>query len=114
MLRDMEARWNVNRRITRARRLGSSTGQYGRREWAIQTAQLALVKGEDFDPVCALSCRIASDQLQRAGLGVDHVGRDRVRQFAGDDHEAAAWVDIESARLLLGRRASEIGERSAR
>jgi len=68
----------------------------------IQTAQPALVEGDDFDPVCALSCRVASDQLQRAGLGVDHIGRDRVRLFAGDNHEAAGQVDIETARLLLG------------
>ena len=78
------------------------------------TCFTALVEGDDFDPVCALSCRVASDRLQRAGLGVDRVGRDRVRQFAGDDYEAAGRVDIETARLLLGRRASEIGELSAR
>src|SRR5437773_10063047 len=70
----------------------------------------ALVEGDDFDPVRALACRVASDRLQRAGLGVDRVGRDRVRQLAGDDYEAAGRIDIETAGLLLGRRASEIGE----
>src|SRR3984893_17281304 len=74
----------------------------------------ALVEGDDFDPVRAPACRVASDRLQRAGLGVDHVGRDRVRLLAGDDYEAAGRVDIETAGLLLGRRASEIGELSAR
>src|SRR6266446_3508971 len=74
----------------------------------------ALVEGDDFDPVRALACRVASDRLQRAGLGVDRVGRDRVRLLAGDDYKAAGRVDIETAGLLLGRRASEIGELSAR
>src|SRR5260370_40712447 len=73
----------------------------------------ALVEGDDFDPVRALACRVAADRLQRAGLGVDRVGRDRVRLLAGDDYEAAGRADIETAGLLLGRRASEIGELSA-
>ena len=68
----------------------------------IQTAYPTSIEGDDFDPVCAPSCRVASNQLQRAGLGVDHVGRDRVRLFAGDDDEAAGRVDIETAWLLLG------------
>ena len=73
-----------------------------------------LVEGDDFDPVRALAGRVASNRLQRAGLGVDRVGRDRVRLLAGDDNEAAGRIDIETAGLLLGRRASEIGELSAR
>src|SRR5262249_22968517 len=47
-----------------------------------------------------------------ARLGVDCVGRDRVRLLAGDDYEAAGRIDIETARLLLSRRASEICELS--
>src|SRR5438105_15199701 len=73
-----------------------------------------LVKGDDFDPVRALAARVASDRLQRAGLSIDRVRRDSVRLLAGYDNEAAGRVDIETAGLLLGRRASEIGELSAR
>jgi hypothetical protein len=78
------------------------------------TCLRVLVEGDDFDPVRALACRVASDRLQRACLGVDRVGRDRVRQFAGDDYEAAGRIDIETSGLLLGRGASEIGELPAR
>src|ERR1700719_1317527 len=75
---------------------------------------IALVKGDDFDPVRALAGRVASDRLQRAGLSVDRVRRDSVRLLAGHDNESAGRVDIETAGLLLGRRASEIGELSTR
>src|SRR3984893_11613044 len=75
---------------------------------------IALVKGDDFDPVRALAGRVASDRLQRAGLSVDRVRRDSDRLLAGHDNESAGRVDIETAGLLLGRRASEIGELSTR
>src|SRR5258707_1056293 len=40
--------------------------------------------------------------------------RHDVRQFAGHDDKAAGRIDTESAWLLLGRRAAEIGELAAR
>src|SRR4029077_12078098 len=75
---------------------------------------IALVKGDDFHPVRALAGRVASDRLQRAGLNVDRVRRDSVRLLAGHDNESAGRVDIETAGLLLRRRASEIGGLSTR
>src|SRR5579872_2706223 len=84
-----------------------------RRLWSRDFRSAVLVKGDDFDPVRALACRVAPDQLERAGLGVDLVGSDHVRLLAGNDDEAAGRVDIETARLLLGRRAPEIGQLSA-
>jgi hypothetical protein len=55
-----------------------------------------LVERDDFDPVRALAGRVASDRFQRAGLGVDRVRRDCVRLLAGDDNEAAGWIDVEA------------------
>src|SRR5262245_13692724 len=75
-----------------------------------------LVEGKDLDPVRTLAGGIASDQFERAILGVDRIRRERVRLLAGDDHEAAAagGIDGEPAGLLLGRRASEVTQLSAR
>src|SRR5262249_8234822 len=64
--------------------------------------------------VRALAGGIASDQFERAILGVDRIRRERVRFLAGDDHEAAGGIDGEPAGLLLGRRASEVTQLSAR
>ena len=74
----------------------------------------ALVERDNLNPVRAFAGRIASDRLQRTALGVDRVRGERVGLLAGHDDEAAARVDGEAARLLLGRRAAEIGELSAR
>src|SRR5205085_11393161 len=65
---------------------------------------------DDLDPVRALAGRILADQLERAGAVVDRVRRNGRRKLARDDEVAPGRVDREATRLLLGRRASEVGE----
>src|SRR5215813_5882112 len=73
-----------------------------------------LVEGKDLNPVRALAGGIASDQFERAIPGVDRIRRERVRLLPGDDHKAAGRISGKPAGLLLGRRASEICQLSAR
>ena len=53
---------------------------------------LALVEGDDLDPIRALAGRIASDRLKRTAPGIDRVRRDRVRLLAGNENEAAGLI----------------------
>lgn len=72
----------------------------------------ALIETDDLHPVRVLARRVLPQQLERA-VRLDRVGRDRIRQLAADDHVLARGIDAEAARLLLGRRAREIGELAA-
>ena len=63
----------------------------------------------DLHPVRILARRVLLQQRERS-VGRDREDRDRVRQFAADDHIFAIGVDAEAARLLLDRRAREVGE----
>ena len=73
-----------------------------------------LIKSHDLNPIRPFAGRIASNCLQGAALGLDRVHREHVRFLARDDDELAGRVDVEPARLLLRRRASEIDQLSAR
>src|SRR5215510_5461965 len=73
-----------------------------------------LIKGQDLNPIRPFASRITSDWLQGAALGLDRVRCEHVRFFARDDDELAARVDVEPARLLLRRRASEVDQLSVR
>src|SRR3981081_2361542 len=68
------------------------------------------IEADDLDPVRALPGRILLQQLERASRLLDRVDRDRFRLFPGGDEEPSPGIDRESARLLLRRRAREVGE----
>src|SRR5207249_6813814 len=75
---------------------------------------IGLIKSHDLDPIRSFAGRIASDRLQGAALGLDRVHREHVRFLASGDDEPAAGVDVETARLLLRRRACEVDQLSVR
>jgi D-alanyl-D-alanine carboxypeptidase/D-alanyl-D-alanine-endopeptidase (penicillin-binding protein 4) len=91
-------------------RLRNGAGEQTMRQGSLS---IALLEGDDLDPIRALAGRKASDRLERTALGIDRVRRDCVRLLAGNNNEAAGRVDAEAAGLFLGWRASKIGELSA-
>src|SRR5262249_46189904 len=68
------------------------------------------VEAHDLDPVAALAGRVLREVAEGAAAAVDRVDRDRLRLLAAHHHVAAPRIDAEPARLLLGRRAREIGQ----
>src|SRR6266542_6938040 len=72
--------------------------------------RISSIEGDDLHPVRAFARRILPERLERAGGPVDLVDRDRIRLLAAHHHVAALGIDAEPARLLLGRRAREIGQ----
>src|ERR1700738_5184196 len=62
-----------------------------------------LSQVDDLDPIGLLAHRILLGDRERARLRVDAVDRHRIRIEPDRQQEAAARIDIEAARRLLGR-----------
>src|SRR5215467_5624273 len=73
-----------------------------------------LVEADDLDPVGALADGKLLEQLERAGRLVDRVRRERVGLLSDRDQVSAFGIDRKASRLLLGRRAPEVGELARR
>ena len=115
--RVIELRAHLTPRTARKSRQGVSptvTGAGGATRSRNLCTTNALVEADDLDPVRALAGRILLQQPERAARLVDRVDRDRVGFLAARDQEPALRIDREAARLLLGRRAADVGELAGR